>query len=74
MEKKDWSLKRFTKGMCEEIANDLSHYDVQDLRQAIHCAKLHYLDDDYGCDVEWMTDICLKCNDELRRRGEREDW
>lgn len=69
-----WSLKRFTKDMCEEIANNPQRYDSQDLRQAIRCAELHYQDDDYGCDVEWMTNICLKCNDELRNRGERPDW
>ena len=70
----NWALKRFTKGMCEEIANNPERYDSQDLRQAIHCAGLHYQDNDYGCDVEWMTEICLECNKELRKRGEKEDW
>lgn len=67
-----WSLKRFSTSMCEEIANNPSKYDSGDLRQAIKSAELHYQDDSYGCDVEWMTNITLKCNDELRRRGERQ--
>ena len=69
-----WSLKRLTVDMCNEIANNPNRFDSQDLRQAIRCAELHFQDDDYGCDVEWMTDITLKCNAELRSRGESEEW
>lgn len=62
-----WHLKRFTKDMCEEIAENPRRYDCEDLRQAVKCAELHYIDGDYGCDVEWMTLISLKCNAELER-------
>lgn len=68
----DWSLKRFTKDMCYEIASNTSAYDLGDLRQAINCAKLHYKDQDCGCSFEWMTYICQKCNEELKKRGESE--
>lgn len=67
-----WNFTRFTPSQCEDVAKNPTKYDVGDLRQAAKCAALHYENDDYGCDVEWMTKIMLECNAELRRRGERE--
>lgn len=52
--------------------NHYARYDSGDLYQAIKSAENHYQDDNYGCDVEWMTNITLKCYDELRRRRERQ--
>ena len=69
-----WHLKRFSKDMCDEVARNPGIYDVQDLHQAISCAKLHFLDNDYGCDDKWVMRIQISCNNELRRRGESEEW
>ena len=65
-----WHLKRFTKDMIEQIANNPSRFDTQDVRRAAQEAELHYIDGTYGCDVEWMTEMQLKLNDTLRSRGE----
>lgn len=65
-----WNLKRFTKDMIEQIANNSAQFDTQDIRRAAIEAELHYTDGTYGCDIEWMTEMQLKLNDVLRSRGE----
>lgn len=65
-----WHLKRFTKDMIDQIANNPSSFDTQDVRRAASEAELHYVDGTYGCDIEWMTTVQLKLNDVLRSRGE----
>ena len=65
-----WHLNRFSRDMIDEIANHTYRYDVQDIRRAAKDAELHYLDNTFGCDIEWMTRVQTKLYGALRDRGE----
>ncbi|MBQ2920882.1 MAG: hypothetical protein IJE58_06855 [Oscillospiraceae bacterium] len=65
-----WYLKRFSRDAIDEITRSPENYDSQDIRRAAKDAEYHYMDDTYGCDIEWMTLVQLKLNDVLRSRGE----
>ena len=65
-----WHLKRFTRDMIEEIANNPNNYDTQDIRRAAKEAEYHYVDGTYGCNIDWMTTVQAKLNSALRNRGE----
>ena len=65
-----WHLKRFTRDMIDKIVRNPENYDTQDIRRAAKEAEYHYIDDTYGCDIEWMTLVQLKLNEVLRSRGE----
>lgn len=66
-----WHLKRFTRDMIDEIADNTHKYDTEDIRRAAQEAEYHYQDGTYGCDIEWMTSVQMKLNAALRSRGER---
>lgn len=66
-----WSLKRFTYDMIEEITDEPSKFDSDDIRRAIGDAYEHYKDDDYNCSYDWYEQVKRICNNELVSRGEK---
>lgn len=65
-----WYLNRFSRDQIDNIANNPGNFDTGDVRRAAKEAEQHYMNDTYGCTIEWMTTVQMKLNAELRRRGE----
>ena len=65
-----WYKTRFSKHMVDEIADNTSRFDTQDVRLAAKDAEYLYLNNTFGCTIEWMTTVQMKLNNALRARGE----